>query len=301
MKEGRAVPVAKAPAVHRASQDTAVQMAREFGDKILSTFYFNPGTADNQQPVQELSLDDVSPGGNYHLDEREESNQQREALDAARRYSASNSVSDAIQAASGLGEEIPGSVRPQPGQRPAGNPSQGSLERALQHIAGDRGTTDGKRTSTRGDGAGSALAEGQAQELADAAGVPLMTADALQGMREQEGGNEHDVYVDPKDTSRLIKVTLPNFGLRTGVRVPDGTTQRYLRRWQLSNQVLGDNAKLTGVMHDDKGTRLVMSQPRVEPADKASPHPDVKEINAWLRAAGFDYQSGAWMLSLIPI
>jgi hypothetical protein len=293
MKEGRAVPVAKAPAVHRASQATAVQMAREFGDKVQSYFFHNPGTKERPQPVQELTLDDVSAGGNYHLDEREESNQQREALDAARRYSASNGVSDAIQAASGLGGETDGSVRPQPGQRPAGNPSQGSLERALQHIAGDRGTNGSQRPATGSDGPGRAQTE--AQQLADAAGVPLMTDKDLAGLKDIGGGNEHDVFVDPKNTGRVVKVTLHNFGLRAGVRVPEGTIQRYLQRWQLSNRALGDNARLVGVMHDDKGTRLVISQPHAKPLDKANPHPTVDEVNRWLTAAGFEYQSDAWV------
>lgn len=45
------------------------------------------------------------------------------------------------------------------------------------------------------------------------------------------------------------------------------------------------------------GPRLAIRQPEVEAADPDNPHPVKREINAWLRWAGFEYDEGAWTRS----
>ncbi len=168
-----------------------------------------------------------------------------------------------------------------------------SLSRAIGFVAGDHRTNGGQRETARGNGTSGATS--QAAQLADAAGVPLLTADAFKNHQERPGGNEHDVFIDPKDTGRAVKVTLPNFGLSQGRRVAPLTVRDYLERWKLSNEIFGDDARLVGVIDDPKGLRLVMSQPWVKAADTKQAHPTGKEVPNWLRAAGFEYQSGAWV------
>jgi len=111
-----------------------------------------------------------------------------------------------------------------------------------------------------------------------------------------EGGNEHEVFQDLSDPGLLFKVTEPDLRLRNGRdRVPKVTPLHYLERWHLANVALGDRAELVAVIPTSEGVRIVMQQPFVPAADPELPNPDQREINRWLRAAGFEYQSGAWV------
>lgn len=49
------------------------------------------------------------------------------------------------------------------------------------------------------------------------------------------------------------------------------------------------------VIETSQGIRIGIRQPFVAAADPLLPNPPQQLINRWLRAAGFDYQSGAWI------
>lgn len=170
-----------------------------------------------------------------------------------------------------------------------------TIDRAIDHLTGDAGTVRRERETTSRTGTGGASSA--AEEIAAAAGVPLMQEADVSSLEEMQSGNEHDVYLLPAEGGlrHVLKVTLANLGLRRGPRVLNMTTADYLRRWKLSNTVFSNVAKLVGVMQTPEGVRLVMKQPFVPAADKNQPHPQGREVNRWLEAAGFEYQSGAWV------
>ncbi len=104
------------------------------------------------------------------------------------------------------------------------------------------------------------------------------------------------MFQDPSDPGVLIKVTEPSLRLRNGRdRIPKVTPLHYLERWHLANVAFGDCAELIAVIPTVEGERIVMQQPFVPAANAGSPNPDQRDINRWLRAAGFEYQSGAWV------
>jgi hypothetical protein len=111
-----------------------------------------------------------------------------------------------------------------------------------------------------------------------------------------EGGNEHEVFQDPGKPGVIIKVTESNLRLRNGRdRIPQMTPLHYLERWHLANLAFGDAVELLAAIPTVEGVRLAIRQPFVAAADPESPNPDQQHINRWLRAAGFEYQSGAWV------
>ncbi len=292
-KEGRETNAEKLADMHHRAQRTVLRLAQEYAGNPNVKIHVLDNSGEAAKPITAAalgaraygSLDDARGRVHTQIDHELDQRKSNPFWTAERRAA----VRGGSEVRRGVGSVSPADL---PSAEHAAAGENDSIERALEHAGEDRGAVQGKREGTRGDGAGGAPS--QAEQLAAAAGVPLMTDESLVGQRQLEGGNEHDVYVDPRDTSRVLKVTLPNFGLRKGVRVPAGTVERYLKRWQLSNQVLGDEARLVGVMDAAKGMKLVMSQPLVMAADAEALHPEVKEINAWLRAGGFEYQSGAW-------
>lgn len=166
-------------------------------------------------------------------------------------------------------------------------------------------------TALRGDpGHGAAAVQGQRETAPEAgpggadgallrfaSGHGLVSSEEwLSLLSALEGGNEHEVFQDPSQPGVLIKVTEPNLRLRNGRdRIPKVTPLHYLERWHLANVAFGDDADLVAVIPTVEGLRIVMQQPFVPAADRESPNPDQREINRWLRAAGFEYQSGAWV------
>jgi len=146
IREGRAVPLAKAPAIHRASLQTALAMRAKFGPRIESVFLHNAGTAERPEAARELTLDDVSPGGDYHLNESFDVQHQQIVLDAAQAYASSHPVSDAIATATGLGSRNRGGseaqVRPASASDGNGGPGASSLKEWSKTTFGQRLKTD---------------------------------------------------------------------------------------------------------------------------------------------------------------
>lgn len=164
--------------------------------------------------------------------------------------------------------------------------------------AGTAGETANPGPSQRQDSTGTGARRSPERTLAQHAQTnrAVIPGQWLETLEELEGGNEHETFRDPSNPSWRIKVTNPNLSLSNGrPRIPPLTEAQYLERWQLSNLVFGDGSQWLGIIPDPQGTRIVIRQPEVEAADPANPHPSIPEINAWLRKAGFEYQSGAWM------
>lgn len=99
-------------------------------------------------------------------------------------------------------------------------------------------------------------------------------------------GKEHQVWFG-KNSVR--KATFPG---RFGSSL-DGlaTPLEYLRRWSLSNEIFGDDARLDGVVRGADGLRVVISQPFIQAADPDRPHPTGPEIVEFMGENGF--QRGA--------
>lgn len=143
--------------------------------------------------------------------------------------------------------------------------------------------------------AGPGGADGALLRFASSHGI-VSSEERLSLLSALEGGNEHEVFQDPDDPHVLIKVTEPGLRLRNGRdRIPKVTPLHYLERWHLANIAFGDSAELVAVIPTTQGVRIVMQQPFVPAASPELPNPDQRDINRWLRAAGFEYQSGAWV------
>lgn len=113
---------------------------------------------------------------------------------------------------------------------------------------------------------------------------------------------EHEVRYRASD-HRAVKRTWPGtFGFvpeRVGSKwVPRAATpQDYVLRQELQNELFQDDIRLEGVMLSDGpsmiigqasgGISLVISQPWLEAADPARPHPGEKEIAVYLQERGF--------------
>lgn len=177
-----------------------------------------------------------------------------------------------------------------------------NLESALAFLggmdAGARGEIAPSGRSQREDSSGDGARRSGERSLEDYAqgSRAIVSGQWLESLEELQGGNEHETFRDPSQPGWRIKVTNPNLALATGrSRIPAITEEGYLERWRLGNEVFGDGAELIGVIPGDSGTRIVMRQPEVEAADPENPHPNPGEINEWMRAAGFEYESGAWV------
>ncbi len=155
-----------------------------------------------------------------------------------------------------------------------------------QSVSGQRGTSAE---------AGACGADGALLRFARSQGAVSPEA-WLELLSPLEGGNEHEIYQDPGQPDLLYKVTEPGLRLRNGRdRIPKVTELHYLVRWQLANLAFGDSADLVGVIPTVEGLRIVIQQPFVPSVEETVPNPEQRAINRWLYAAGFEYQSGAWV------
>ncbi len=81
-----------------------------------------------------------------------------------------------------------------------------------------------------------------------------------------EEGNEHQVWYLP-DCELVLKATWPNFfGLLVVHRPheePKASPIAYLERWQLHNEVFGDQVVFQGALESDTGLRLLIRQPAI--------------------------------------
>ena len=106
---------------------------------------------------------------------------------------------------------------------------------------------------------------------------------AEQFNKPETQGAEHRIYYDEK-TGRALKVTNPGM---CGMAFPDGEADaalptEYFRRWELHNQLFGDDVELHGVVQAPSGTSLVVSQRWIE-GERA----EGSMIKAYLSEIGF--------------
>jgi len=169
-----------------------------------------------------------------------------------------------------------------------------------QAIAAIRGECGGHGTSVQGEResptqAGAGGADGALLRFARGHNL-VSTEERLSLLSPLEGGNEHEIFRDPETPGSVVKVTEPGLRLRNGRdRIPQVTPLHYLQRWQLANEAFGDAVELAMVIATGLGMRIGIRQPYVAAANPLEPNPPQQKINSWLRAAGFDYQSGAWI------
>ncbi|MGV3661618.1 MAG: hypothetical protein ACO1TE_15630 [Prosthecobacter sp.] len=161
------------------------------------------------------------------------------------------------------------------------------------HAGAGGGAVPGQRAASAETGPGGA----DGALLRFAQGHGLVSSEEWLGLLSPlEGGNEHEIFQASEGPEHVLKVTEPDFRLRNGRdRIPKVTPLHYLERWHLANVAFGDAADLTAVFETRHGLRIGIRQPFVLAADRKAPNPSQQEINRWLRAAGFDYQSGAWI------
>ena len=90
----------------------------------------------------------------------------------------------------------------------------------------------------------------------------LRRSKASLNLPPDEEGNEHQVWFLPEE-SRFIKVTWPDFfGLSVLYRQDEDSHASpiaYLERWQLHNELFGDNGEFVGVLMEGTKMRLVYS------------------------------------------
>ncbi len=90
----------------------------------------------------------------------------------------------------------------------------------------------------------------------------LRRSKASLNLPPDEEGNEHQVWFLPEE-SRFIKVTWPDFfGLSVLYRQDEDSHASpiaYLERWQLHNELFGDNVEFVGVLMEGTKMRLVYS------------------------------------------
>ena len=112
---------------------------------------------------------------------------------------------------------------------------------------------------------------------------------------EMDSRGEHRVHrpLEVRDAGRVLKVTLPNGSgmTRRALRLRDGDEKlmeddalpaEYLERWELHNELLGDDAKFEGILQTPQGPAIVMSQTYVE-----GTLPGEKEIKTALEKQGW--------------
>jgi len=98
-------------------------------------------------------------------------------------------------------------------------------------------------------------------------------------------GNEHQVWFDPK-SSTYLKATWPDFfGMLVVHRNNEeakASPVAYLERWQLHNELFGDDVKFIGVLKTEGAMRLLIQQPAVtgKPAT-------LKQIKTFLTSNGW--------------
>jgi len=164
-----------------------------------------------------------------------------------------------------------------------------SFAETLDDIRADRSAVTGERQDPAANGASGRLVRSATER------GRIIPESQLEAWKPGKGGNEHDVFTDLANPGVIYKVTLPNLGLRVGATTQPRRFEKYLERWKLANEAFGQHARLSGVIDTPQGPRLVIEQTFRQAADVDAPHPKDRQVNEWLTAAGFEYQSGAWV------
>lgn len=125
------------------------------------------------------------------------------------------------------------------------------------------------------------------REHASRVGLALPDPPAELSRPPDDEGNEHQIWFQP-EFRRFLKVTWPDFyGLKVVHRSEEEAKASpidYLERWQLHNELFGDEVRFLGVLEEAGSLRMVISQPAIagEPATTA----EIEAFflrNGWLR------------------
>ena len=109
----------------------------------------------------------------------------------------------------------------------------------------------------------------------------------IEGRTPDEECNEHQVWF-VRESTWVIKVTWPDFfGMLVMYRQDEddrASPIAYLERWNLHNELFGDNVRLIGALMDGEQLRLVIEQPAIkgEPATLDQIH-DFFSNSGWKR------------------
>ena len=172
--------------------------------------------------------------------------------------------------------------------RSSGLDAQEALESAADDFGRDSGTIRAQPAT--------ATLRGRTSEIASAYAAlktKLPRFDASRLAQQIDSGGEHEVFEGRFERHRVFKVTRPNFaGLSViavtlfegGVRVTtdDATPPEYLERMLYHNRVFADDIHLEGILEDQTGTHLVISQPLIKGSK-----PERPDVEAYLRGLGF--------------
>ncbi|RPJ32901.1 MAG: hypothetical protein EHM17_12105 [Verrucomicrobiaceae bacterium] len=82
----------------------------------------------------------------------------------------------------------------------------------------------------------------------------------------EDEGNEHQVWFIP-DSEAFLKATWPEFFGLLVIHRPNeehkASPIAYLERWQLHNELFGDQVEFLGALQTDSGLRLLIRQPAI--------------------------------------
>ncbi len=104
------------------------------------------------------------------------------------------------------------------------------------------------------------------RDHAKASGYILASPPAALRLLPDDEGNEHQVWFLP-ESNCFLKATWPGFfGLLVIHRPheePKASPIAYLERWQLHNELFGDDVRFLGVLAEDGKIRLLIRQPAI--------------------------------------
>ncbi len=104
------------------------------------------------------------------------------------------------------------------------------------------------------------------RDYTNEAGLIIPSAPDELNRPPDEEGNEHQVWYLP-DTETVLKATWPDFfGLLVVHRTHEehkASPIAYLERWQLHNELFGDQVTFIGALQTDAGLRLLIRQPAI--------------------------------------
>ena len=145
-------------------------------------------------------------------------------------------------------------------------------------------------------------AQDRLRKWAEAGGCLISELEWFQHQLVSAATAEHEVRYRAED-HRAWKKTWPGtFGFipaRSGSswKPRAATPVEYLLRQRLQNDIFNDEVRMEGIMVSDgpsmiigqpaAGISLVISQPWLDAADESRPHPDERDIAAYLKARGF--------------
>ena len=123
------------------------------------------------------------------------------------------------------------------------------------------------------------------RDYANEGGFLLATAPDELSRPPDDEGNEHQVWYLP-GTQAVLKATWPDFFGLLVIHRPNEENKAspiaYLERWDLHNDLFGDEVRLLGVLATDSGLRMLIRQPAI-----AGQPATAEEIRQFFTASGW--------------